>query len=490
MDLRSSLVSVPCTRELVCSSYFPRNGDSKHPVSGRQVRLPKSWVTDLESLDLMDYARTGVAVANIGLIACSDAVKAAVIDGYGTAVSNIGQNADYGLSISDLLGYAPLSSVTGRSDNGFHPEVSILGLDDGDFPLIHMLSGFGKGFSGKGNSASLSSVLGHSQPIRFAASLRILGFGPFVENANGSSSILSSDPTRSRPNRFDGGIGSVFEGVAVSNVGTGSSNVQCSRLDRFGGVRPIFASPIVESEDFREAVPLASVRLRMSTVDVITDAAVSLLFDLSDLGFSALGGMSVYDRQIQRFIGGFIARTSRIDEWFSGPDLKGSELRALDPSHEGGKALPSIGVSVTGFDPGSPNPVDGGNDRRFDFGVGDIQDSWKGKSADGSHGRDDLPTTTICRRSAMKNGDLSVPDPGEGDFKHSVPTPTLTGTTRLGLFWLSTSSGRVPHGNTRAPVTVTSRMTESDSQECMYFCCCWGPNSAEVSCQLIWVTAR
>ena len=273
VDLRSSVVSVPCTRELVCSSYFPRNGDSKHPVSGRQVRLPKSWVTDLESLDLMGYARTGVAVANIGLIACSDAVKGAVIDGYGTAVSNIGLKADSGLSISDLLGYAPLSSVTSRSDNGFHPEVSILGLDDGDFALIRILSGSGKGFSGKGNSASLCSVLGHSQPIRFRASLRILGFGPFVENAAGSSSILSSDPTRSRLNRSDGGIGPVFEGVAINNVGTGSSNVQ-------------FASPIVESEDFREVVPVASVRLRTSIVGVKTDAAVSLVFDLSDLGFS------------------------------------------------------------------------------------------------------------------------------------------------------------------------------------------------------------
>ena len=28
MDLRSSVVSVPCTRELVCFNYFPRNGDS------------------------------------------------------------------------------------------------------------------------------------------------------------------------------------------------------------------------------------------------------------------------------------------------------------------------------------------------------------------------------------------------------------------------------------------------------------------------------
>ena len=158
VDLRSSVVLVPCTRELVCSSYFPRNRDSKHPVSGQQIRLPKSWVTDLESLDLMGYTRTGVAVANIGLIACSDAVKAAVIDGYGTAVSNIGPKADSGLSISDLLGYAPLSSVTGRYDNGFHPEVSILGQDDGDFPLIRILSGSGKGFSGKGNSASLVGV--------------------------------------------------------------------------------------------------------------------------------------------------------------------------------------------------------------------------------------------------------------------------------------------------------------------------------------------
>ena len=206
VDLRSSVVSVPCTRELVCSSYFPRNGDSKHPVSGRH----------LESLDLMGYARTGVAVANIGLIACSDAVKAAVIDGYGKAVSNIGPNADSGLSISDLLGFAPLSSVTGRSDNGFHPEVSILCLDDGD-----------------------------------------------------------------------------------------------------------------------------------------------------------------------------------------------------------------------------------------------IQDNWKRKSADGSHGRDDLPTTTICLRSAMNNGDLSVTGPGEGNFKHSVPTPALTRTMRLGLIWLSRSSGHVPHGNSMSSEAVS-----------------------------------
>ena len=272
-NLRASVFSVPCTRELVCSIYFPRNGDSKASSIRPADGIPKSWVTNLEALDLMgsdtrdtdpdvihtlhklglsgavisgvwdskvvtttysdsgvasqvatplagvnidqiadsvsgassssgertvevestgvadsysgrivdlgvssvlsgvrasddevsaDYARTGVAVANIGSIASSDAVKAADIDGYGTVVSNIGPNANSGLSISDLLGSAPLSSVPGRSDNGIHPEVSFLGLDDGDLPPIRLLSGSGKGFSGKGNGASLSSVLGKS----------------------------------------------------------------------------------------------------------------------------------------------------------------------------------------------------------------------------------------------------------------------------------------------------------------------------------------
>ena len=70
-----------------------------------------------------------------------------------------------------------------------------------------------------------------------------------------------------------------------------------------------------------------------------------------------------------------------------------------------------------------------------------------------SAGRDDLPTTTVCRRSAWKDGDLrgrtsSVPNPGKGDFEHSVPTPTQTRTTRFGLIWLPRSSGRVSHGST------------------------------------------
>ena len=233
---------------------------------------------------------------------------------------------------------------------------------------------------------------------------------------------------------------------------------------------------------------------------------------------SAFVGMSVSGRQIQRFFGVFIAQASRIGDCFSDPDLKGSELRALDPSHEGGKALPTkerSGVmmllpSVIGVEPGSPDPVGDG--------VGGIQNSWKRRSADGSNGRDDFPTATDGRRSARKDGDLrgrasSVPgefilpvpgfrsmptrtkrsfglisgsDFGEGiltifelpkswvpeSVLHLVPTPTKTSTT-VSLVMLSAGSdlaiqihlkvfigGRGSYRSARAPVTVTSRMTE------------------------------
>ena len=285
VDLRSLVVSVPCTRELVCSSYFPRNGDSKHLVSGRQVGIPKSWVTDLESLDLMGsdkhdtvldvihtlhklglsgvvtsgdwdsevitttdsdgertkedesigvadscsgwiidlgvssglsgvrasdddvsagYAMPAVAVANIGPIACSDAVKTTDIDGYGTAVSNIGPNADSGLFNSDLLDSAPLSSVPGRSDNGIHPEVSFLGLDDGDFPPIRLLPDSGKGFLGKGNGAS--------QPLRFGASFR----------SNSSDQILICNASATKTAWRDG-VQPDY-GVAVPNTSDAMSS--------------------------------------------------------------------------------------------------------------------------------------------------------------------------------------------------------------------------------------------------------------------------
>ena len=86
-----------------------------------------------------------------------------------------------------------------------------------------------------------------------------------------------------------------------------------------------------------------------------------------------------------------------IGDWFPDPDIKGSDLRALVPSHEGSKALPTmersgvmkalstLEVSVTSYS----DPVDGGNGGPFGVGDGEVQVGWKGRSADGPHGRDE-----------------------------------------------------------------------------------------------------
>ena len=91
---------------------------------------------------------------------------------------------------------------------------------------------------------------------------------------------------------------------------------------------------------------------------------------------SAFSGESVSGRRNRGgFTGASLAQASRICDWFPGPDLMGSELRALDPSEEGGmmlptversevmKPLPSSGVSVTGS--GVSFVVDGGNGSRL-----------------------------------------------------------------------------------------------------------------------------
>ena len=103
--------------------------------------------------------------------------------------------------------------------------------------------------------------------------------------------------------------------------------------------------------------------------------------------------------------------------------VEAGSMRVLDPSYEGGKALPTMersgimkplstpGVSVTESEHGSHDPNDGGNIGSFSVDDGEVQVSWKGRSACGPHGSDDSPTTTICRRFA-RNDDASTEVPG------------------------------------------------------------------------------
>ena len=64
------------------------------------------------------------------------------------------------------------------------------------------------------------------------------------------------------------------------------------------------------------------------------------------------------------------------------------------------KALPTLGVSVTGYS----DPVDGGNGGPFGVGDGEVQVGWKGRSADGPHG----PDVAIAGPFAAVDPDVSA----------------------------------------------------------------------------------
>ena len=201
----------------------------------------------------------------------------------------------------------------------------------------------------------------------------------------------------------------------------------------------------------------------VSTNDASNADSGGLSSDLQDFV-----GVSVSSQQIWGITGVFGA--CRISDLFPDPDVKESDLRALDPSYEGGKSLPTMersglmkplpmpGVSVTGSEHGSPVPVKGGNCGPFGVDNGEAQVGWKGRSADGPHGSDDSPTTTFCRRSARKDDDDMVKEM----VSAGLPVKDA-GTEGSGIVWKSCSDdAKIASVDLDVSVSIVVEVTGSD----------------------------
>ena len=95
----SNVVAAAHTISGVAGSISSRIVDLGVPSDLSGVRASDDDSSADAFIDAADYARTGIAVANIGPIAGSDAFKAADIARNGVAVSNIGPIADSSSSI-------------------------------------------------------------------------------------------------------------------------------------------------------------------------------------------------------------------------------------------------------------------------------------------------------------------------------------------------------------------------------------------------------
>ena len=186
------------------------------------------------------------------------------LDLFGDTFTKVGLNADSGATFSDLQGFTLRSAVPCRYEQGVRPEVSFIGFGGGHFPPSLSFTCYGLKVSGYADAKSavadavsdtadadavpdsvavcitvvanqytdaLASDLGDfAPPFSFVGHLsstsagaikvtaEIVDFGVAANNdAAGSSTILRFDPTRSRLDRTEGGVGPVFEGVAVSD---------------------------------------------------------------------------------------------------------------------------------------------------------------------------------------------------------------------------------------------------------------------------------